>query len=132
MLCYLLILVLFLETIYVKILVKIYTIISSTYLINATPRGLPVILSRKIFFCTIKPYLPNITSNCSSVMDRGKFVTYKFVSLISSPAGRAYETLKKQQFYWKLGFILQTKMESTFTFKRLLRTVTPLRHFKAL
>lgn len=34
-----------------------------TYLTNATPLGFPLILSLKMFFCTIRPYLPNITSS---------------------------------------------------------------------
>lgn len=68
-----------------------------TYLTKATPRGLPVNLSRRIFFCTIKPYLPNMVSNWSSVMVRGRFVTYKLVSLISSPDGLAYETCKSNE-----------------------------------
>lgn len=65
------------------------------YLTNATPRGLPVNLSRRIFFCTMMPYLPKIVSKWSSVMVFGRFVTYKLVSRISSPAGRAYETFNR-------------------------------------
>lgn len=66
-----------------------------SYLTNATPRGLPVNLSRNIFFCTIMPYLLKIVSKWSSVTVFGKFVTYKLVSFISSPDGRAYDTFKR-------------------------------------
>lgn len=75
---------------------------SRSYRINATPRGFPVILSRKIFFCTIKPYLPNISSSCSSFIVRGRFVTYKLVSFNSSPAGRANETYGIKWENWLL------------------------------
>ena len=61
----------------------------SAYLTNATPLGLPVSLSRSIFFCTMLPYLPNMISSWSSVMVLVKLVTYKLVSLIDSPPGRA-------------------------------------------
>lgn len=66
--------------------------VHATYRTNATPLGRPVSLSRKIFFCTMEPYLPKIVSNWSSVIVRGRLVTYRLVSLIDSPPGRAYET----------------------------------------
>lgn len=71
------------------------------YLTKATPRGLPLILSFKIFFWTMVPYLPKIVSIRSSFTVRGKFVTYKFVSLISSLEGRAYETYSQIKYTFR-------------------------------
>lgn len=95
---------------------------------NATPLGFPVILSRRMFFCTISPYLPNITSSSSSVTVFGRFVTYRLVSLISSPDGRAYETWESEEC---LNTEIENGRERGHTLSLLLRTVTPLRHFKA-
>lgn len=64
-------------------------ILDCTYLTKATPLGIPVTLSFKIFFWTMYPYGPNMLSNSSSVILFGKFVTYKLVSFMSSPAGLA-------------------------------------------
>lgn len=66
--------------------------VKKSHLTKATPRGFPDSLSLSIFFCTINPYLPKMDSNRSSVTVRGRLVTYRFVSLISSPEGLAYET----------------------------------------
>lgn len=74
-----------------------WSISFATYRTNATPLGRPVSLSRNIFFCTMEPYLPKIVSSWSSVIVRGRLVTYKFVSLIDSPPGRAYETCEVQE-----------------------------------
>lgn len=78
--------------IYIEFSRQFSYVYSDIYRTNATPRGFPLILSFKMFFCTMVPYLPNIVSITSSLTVRGRFVTYKFVSLMSSPEGRAYET----------------------------------------
>lgn len=67
----------------------------AAYLTNATPLGMPVILSFRIFFCTIWPNSPNMFSITSSFIVFGRFVTYRLEFLMSWPGGRAYDTFNR-------------------------------------
>lgn len=67
----------------------------NNYLTNATPLGIPVILSFKTVRCTISPYCLNRLSISSSVTSLGKLVIYKLASFMSAPGGREYETFKR-------------------------------------